>query len=142
MKPSRQKLIAAIHVAKKQLGLDDDTYRDMLQHVTGQRSAKDLTIDQLSQVMKHLEQSGFKNAKSFGDKPDVAKQKELLIKKIEAHLAENKLHWNYAKGIAKKMFQKEALEFCTKNELHSIVAALEYKAKRAQNHETRTRRVT
>ena len=58
--------------------------------------------------------------------------------KIEAHLTKHKLHWNYVKGIAKQMFQKEALEFCTENELWRIVAALEYKAKRATNE---TRRI-
>ena len=53
--------------------------------------------------------------------------------KIEALLADAELHWNYAIGIAKKMFKKEALEFCTESELHRIVAALEYRKKRPHN---------
>ena len=134
-KVSRNQRIAAIHMGKKQLGLDDDTYRDMLEQVTGKRSAKDMSDDDLVKVIQHLDQLGF-SKREFGNKPKVKLSKEALIGKIEAHLAENKLHWNYAKGIAKQMFQKEALEFCTENQLWRIVAALEYKKKRT-NDETR-----
>lgn len=136
-KASRNQRIAAIHMGKKQLGLDDDTYRDMLEQVTGKRSAKDMTDDDLVKVIQHLDQLGF-SKREFGNKPKVKLSKDALIGKIEAHLAENKLHWNYAKGIAKQMFQKEALEFCTENQLWRIVAALEYKKKRTDDE---TRRV-
>ena len=136
-KASRNQRIAAIHMGKKQLGLDDDTYRDMLEQVIGKRSAKDMSDDDLVKVIQHLDQLGF-SKREFGNKPKVKLSKEALIGKIEAHLAENKLHWNYAKGIAKQMFQKEALEFCTENQLWRIVAALEYKKKRTDDE---TRRV-
>lgn len=136
-KASRNQRIAAIHMGKKQLGLDDDTYRDMLEQVTGKCSTKDMTDDDLVKVIQHLDQLGF-SKREFGNKPKVKLSKDALIGKIEAHLAENKLHWNYAKGIAKQMFQKEALEFCTENQLWRIVAALEYKKKRTDDE---TRRV-
>lgn len=131
-KASRNQRLAAIHMGKKQLGLDDDIYRDMLEQVTGKRSAKDMTMDDLLKVIQHLDQLGF-SKRNFGNKPKVKLSKEALIGKIEAHLTEHKLHWNYAKGIAKQMFQKEALEFCTENELWRIVAALEYKARKVRN---------
>lgn len=131
-KASRNQRLAAIHMGKKQLGLDDDIYRDMLEQVTGKRSAKDMTMDDLLKVIQHLDQLGF-SKRNFGNKPKVKLSKEALIGKIEAHLTEHKLHWNYAKGIAKQMFQKEALEFCTENELWRIVAALEYKAQKVRN---------
>ena len=140
-KASRNQRIAAIHMGKKQLGLDDDTYRDMLEQVTGKRSAKDMTDDDLVKVIQHLDQLGF-SKREFGNKPKVKLSKEALIGKIEAHLAENKLHWNYAKGIAKQMFQKEALEFCTENQLWRIVAALEYKKKRTDDETRRVPRQT
>lgn len=136
-KASRNQRLAAIHMGKKQLGLDDDIYRDMLEQVTGKRSAKDMSDDDLVKVIQHLDQLGF-SKRDFGVKPKVRLSKEALIGKIEAHLAENKLHWNYAKGISKQMFQKEALEFCTENQLWRIVAALEYRKKRTDDE---TRRV-
>lgn len=141
---NRGKLIAVIHVGKKELGLDDETYRDMLEHVTGKRSAKELSISELNKVIRDLEQKGFKHEskRSFGTKPDVASQKEPLMRKIEALLADQQLHWNYAKAIAEQMFNKEALEFCTKKELYRIVAALEYKKKRTQDGARRSTRQT
>lgn len=128
---SRNDRLATIHMGKKALNLDEDTYRDMLEQVTGKRSAKDMSMDDLLKVIQHLDQLGF-SKRGFGQKPKVKQSKEALIGKIEAHLAEHKLHWNYAKGIAKQMFQKEALEFCNELELHRIVAALEYRARRLQ----------
>jgi len=50
----RKALLAAVHAAKRAKGLDDDTYRDMLEARTGRRSAADLTDAQLHQVLDHL----------------------------------------------------------------------------------------
>lgn len=38
----RKRKLAALHIAKNGLGLDEDTYRDRLQRVTGKRSAAEL----------------------------------------------------------------------------------------------------
>lgn len=140
-KPTRNQRLAAIHMGKKALGLDDDIYRDVLEQVTGQRSAKDLTDDQLIQVLQHFESLGF-TKKEFGKKPDVTASKQKLMNKLEALLADQNLHWNYARGMAKKMFEKEALEFCSVNELYRIVAALEYKKKRATHASQSNRPIT
>jgi phage gp16-like protein len=125
-------------MGKAELGLDDDTYRDMLEQIAGKRSAKDLNNDELIKVLQHLENLGF-TKREFGKKPKVKLTKEALITKIEALLTESALHWNYAVGIARRMFQKEALEFCTENELWRIVASLEYRKKRTSNE---TRRIS
>lgn len=52
--PTRRKMLAAVHLAKKAAGLDDDTYRDMLAAHTGRRSAKDCTDGELGRVLNHL----------------------------------------------------------------------------------------
>ena len=54
-----QKLLAKIHIAKKQLGLDDETYRSMLKNLTGKQSAKDLTDRQIILVINHLMHKGW-----------------------------------------------------------------------------------
>jgi hypothetical protein len=54
------KSIAAMHVAKKQLGLDDDTYRATLAQVTGKASSADMTESERQTVLEHFRQSGFK----------------------------------------------------------------------------------
>ena len=54
--------LAAIHVAKKQLGLDDDTYRAVLVRVTGKESAKVMTEAERQSVVEELRKRGFKKA--------------------------------------------------------------------------------
>ncbi|TBZ98261.1 regulatory protein GemA [Rhizobium leguminosarum bv. viciae] len=51
--------IAAIHVAKKQLGLDDDTYRAKLARITGKSSAKEMTEVERQQVLTVFRNEGF-----------------------------------------------------------------------------------
>lgn len=52
-------LLAKIHIGKKQLGLDDDTYRDLLERVTGKRSAGQCTERQLVDVVEEMVRLGF-----------------------------------------------------------------------------------
>lgn len=133
-KASRNQRIAAIHMGKKELKLDDETYRDMLEQVTGKRSAKDLTDNDLVKVLQHMETRGFSKTE-FGQKPNVKLTKQQLVDKIEALLADSGKHWNYAHGCAKKMFKKDQVQFCTEHELWKIVAALEINKKRMSKDE-------
>ena len=41
---SKPKLIQLIHIAKSELGLEDDVYREVLANTTGKTSCKDMTI--------------------------------------------------------------------------------------------------
>jgi len=54
--------IAAIHVARKQLGLDEDTYRALAVRVTGKGSAKDMTEAERQQLLEEFRRRGFKKA--------------------------------------------------------------------------------
>jgi hypothetical protein len=51
--------IAAIHVAKKQLGLDEDTYRAKLQLIVGKSSVKEMTEDEREAVILKFREEGF-----------------------------------------------------------------------------------
>ena len=51
--------IAAIHVAKKQLGLDEDTYRAKLVVITGKASAKDMSEPERQRVIDACRKEGF-----------------------------------------------------------------------------------
>lgn len=60
----RAKLIKTVQTGRSRLGLDDDTYRALLATKSnGKRSAKDLSIDQLDAVLKHMRAAGFKPTK-------------------------------------------------------------------------------
>jgi len=50
----RTRLIRLVHVRKKESGLDDDSYRDLLERETGKRSAADLSNDELERVSRVL----------------------------------------------------------------------------------------
>jgi len=55
----RQNLIRLIHVAKRELAMDDDSYRAMLGAVTGQASSAKLSVPQLERVLAHVKKCGF-----------------------------------------------------------------------------------
>ena len=58
--------------------------------------------------------------------------KQAMLKKIEAYLAEAGRPWSYAHAMAKRMSAKkvERIQWCTPADLHKIIAALEYDARR------------
>jgi phage gp16-like protein len=55
----RRRRLKAIHVGRRQLGLDEDAWRGLLERVTGQRSAAGLDLDQLADVIEELRRHGF-----------------------------------------------------------------------------------
>jgi phage gp16-like protein len=125
--------LAKIHIAKAQLGLDDDTYRALLARVAGVRSAKDLNKRQIGAVLAEFERLGFqpKPAKKAGRKaPKSAPDRRAQIGKIEAFLAEAARPWAYADAMALRMFKVERVEWLDADQLRRLIAALTYDAKR------------
>lgn len=55
----RKRELGAIHVAKKQLALTDESYADLLERLTGQRSAKELDAKQRSRVIEEFRRLGW-----------------------------------------------------------------------------------
>lgn len=62
-KDNRKSAIAQIHIARKDLGLDEDTYRQMIATVTRgkARSCRDCSLGDLYSLLAHLKQRGWKN---------------------------------------------------------------------------------
>lgn len=63
------KSIAAMHVAKKQLALDDDTYRAALIQVTGKSSSADMNEPERQAVLEHFRSKGFKGSSTARRRP-------------------------------------------------------------------------
>jgi phage gp16-like protein len=59
-KAERNRLIKLIHTAKRELQLDEDTYRDVLEATTGKRSAGAMDAAELMKVVERLRGMGFK----------------------------------------------------------------------------------
>lgn len=55
----RRALIAKVHVAKKQLGIDEDTYRAVMLRITGKTSAADCSTGELTGLLAAFETQGF-----------------------------------------------------------------------------------
>lgn len=121
--------LAKIHVAKKQLAMQDEEYRAMLRSVAGVESARDLTSASAHKVLKHLELCGFKPVGN-GRRPRVAAGRIAQLAKIEALLAEAGRPWDYAAGMVKRICKVDAIEFCDGEMLGKVIAALQIDAKR------------
>jgi phage gp16-like protein len=128
----RQSNLAKIHIAKKALGLDDETYRALLARVAGVTSAKDLNPRQVSAVLAEFQRLGWQPpAKPKGrPAPNPAPDRKKLIGKIEAQLATAGRPWAYADAMCSRMFKVERVEWCDSDQLQRLVAALVYDAKR------------
>jgi len=142
--PRRSKDLARIHLAKKELGLDEETYRSLLKTTTGKDSASAMGPGERWKVLLQLGRMGAKSgapAGSEGGKPFPGKPTMVpvegvaLMSKIEAFLAEARRPWAYAHGIAWRMFKKNQVQHCEPDELRKIVAALSYDAKRHDRDE-------
>ena len=128
---SRTANLAKIHIAKKQLGMDDATYRAMLLTHGGVSSSKDLTLIGAAKVLAHLERCGFKPTPSkVGKRPATTSDRAALISKVEAQLTDAGRPWAYVDGMAQKMFKVDKFAWLDADQMMKIIASLAYDAKR------------
>lgn len=132
---ARPNALAQIHIAKKQLGMDDGTYRDMLWGVARVRSAKDLDHGARQKVLDHLKACGFKSSQPKTPTPGRPRnmshpERGPMLRKVEALLLSSNRPWAYAHEMAKRMFKVDDVAFCHEGQLHDLVAALEVDKRR------------
>lgn len=132
----RRRELATIHVAKKELGLDDDAYRDLMLTVTGQSSSAKLDWQQRKKLLDHFKNLGFKVKGKKGDRAaaSVGGDRKAQMGKIGALLADAGRPWAYADGIVKRLFatstKVERVEFCDSAHLAKVIAAMVIDARR------------
>jgi len=131
----RRAELGKIHIARKQLNLDEDTYRAMLFTVARVRSARDLDEGGRRKVLEHLRARGFRSKRAGRPHNIDSKDRGPQLKKIEALLSEAKRPWSYADGIAQQMFHVDRVALCAPAQLRSLIAAL---VKDAARHGRRT----
>ena len=125
----RRAELAKIHIGRKQLGLDEETYREMLKAVAGVRSSAELDAAGRKKLLAYLRKQGAEFNRRGRTRP--AAEKRPLLGKIYALLGDRPAA--YAEGILRRMFGCHAparLEWATAAQLHKVVAALEYDRKR------------
>ena len=129
--------LSKIHIARQQLGMDDDIYRGLLARVAGVHSSKDLTSGQASRVLSEFERLGWvpKTTHKSKGKPHNFKSPAMpaLITKIEAQLADMGLSWSYADAIAMQMFKVKRMAWLRKPaQLEALIAALHVEQEKRQ----------
>lgn len=140
----RKAMLAKIHIAKKQLQMDDDTYIAMLQNLIGVVTCENATPTQLQKVIDSLVKKGavLTNRKNYGRRPNnisstSPQSTAELLKKIEALLADAGRPWDYLtvasrypKSLLERLTGKQKLEFCDSTDLKKVISTLTYDAKR------------
>lgn len=124
--------IKLIKTAQGALGMDDATYRAMLQRVSGVTSCKDLTPLGVAKVLRELNRLGF----AVEQKPFVAARANVplsraaMMKKIRALLADAGREMSYADNTANRMFKIQRVEWLDDVQMNKLVAALAIDKKR------------
>jgi phage gp16-like protein len=125
----RRRAIAAIHVGKKDAGLDDDSYRDLMHRETGKRSAAELDDAGLRAMLRVL---GGLKPKDAAPKPHaIRKDSRPIARKVVALWL---MLWNLDEvasrhdraidAFVQRVTGKPALKFTTNGEASKVVEAL------------------
>ena len=135
----RNKLIQIIHVAKRKLSLDDDSYQGLLDGATGKSSCKDMTVPELKRVLLAMRQKGFADT-SIGSKAkkDSSKCNTPQAKKIR-HLWLNLASTGQLKdksekallSYVKRLTGVGRMEWCNGAQLSSVIESLKNWVQRA-----------
>lgn len=124
----KKPLLAKVHIAKKELGLDDETYRAILKRITGKDSAAKCKLWQLDNVLREMKNLGWKPKKT---KKDFRPASDEMVAKIYALW--RALHNAGAiddpsqialRAFVKRQIKKEAPEFLTIKEKIKVIEAL------------------
>jgi len=127
------KQMALVHLAKKRLGFDDDTYRAVLIRLAGVESAKDLDSIGFDRVMDYFDQNGFRSdwkKRTFGNRPGFASPSQIdLIKRLWRQWSEQGDDAGLDRWLERK-FHVSALRFVTPDIAHKAITALKAMAAR------------
>ncbi|MFH2012578.1 MAG: phage protein GemA/Gp16 family protein [Pseudomonadota bacterium] len=106
----RNGLLAKVHIAKKELGLDDKTYRDILRSRPWcVDSAADLRLGKLEALVNYFKSMGWKESPVTGEKES---QIEALRERIMEVAAQMDNGAKRAQGLCKTICRTDRLEWC------------------------------
>jgi phage gp16-like protein len=122
----RKNMIAKIHVAKTQLGMDEEAYRDLLESVTQKRSCADMDERELHLVLEAMRRVGFKPffpaTKDKDVKTQVDKIRALWLDLAKAELVPD--GEPALLGFVKRQTKVDRLEWLTPKQCNSVIEAL------------------
>ena len=128
-------ILAKVHIAKKQLGLAEESYRAILARVTGEESSKDCTELQLQKLIDEFKRLGWKpkTAKSSNGygKPHVRKI-YALWKEAGVVGAVDNASKEALRAFVMRQTGKAAPEFCSPGDANRVTEALKAMIRRAE----------
>lgn len=136
----RRVLIAKIHVAKKEMALVDDDYRQMLFDVTGRTSSADCTVDELRQMVEAMKRKGFQPKKAPrditrkayakpADHPFAGKARALWISLYHLNAIDNPSE-QALEAFARRQLGCAKMQWANQREAYKLVEALKAIANR------------
>lgn len=130
----RQRLIRLIHVAKRELALDDDSYRAILQRIGKQASAADLSVPALNQVLEYLKRNGFK-VRSKSSRPLAQDEQHKKIRALWLFLHQIGVVNNPAESAlaayVKRITGRDAMQWLSGDQLEQVIESLKKWAMRS-----------
>lgn len=130
VKAYRKGLVASIHIAKNDLGLDDEIYRELLFNVTGEVTSAKCGVKQLQAMLAELRKKGWK------PKPKMEDTLASLRGKILAQCHSLEVPVSYAEAIIHRQTKGGAtLKSATRAQLTACISALTTQQTRMANGE-------
>ncbi len=129
--PHRRTMIAKLHLAKKELALDDEDYRVVLHRVTGQRSAADLSAAQLDAALKEMKRLGWqaKPASGRASNPAANKARAMLISLGLMGVIRNSSE-QALNAFARRQIGVDRLSWADQSQVYKLIEALKAIANR------------
>jgi len=132
--PISKEKIRLIHVAKRQLGMEDADYRSLLMRVAGVKSSKDLDDFGFNLVMGAFAQLGFKSdfaKQHFGARIGMASPRQVaLIRKLWGEYTDGQAGDAELRKWLKNHFKVDALQFLDPGTAHRAIGGLTNMVKR------------
>ena len=137
----RRAMLAKVHMAKKQLGLQEDAYRPLLERVTGKASAGDCTEAQLARVLEEFKRLGWQATAAAAqhvrggrtrqaDHPSAKKARALWISLHQLGVVRDPAE-RALESFAKRQLGVERLQWADQGQAYRLIEALKAMAERA-----------
>lgn len=128
--PINKKQLQLIHIAKSQLGIEDDNYRELLEYKYNVTSSKDLTYNQAHNFISFLIQKGFKLTKKVKQPLRATKSDKVIELATPAQyrlieVLKKNIVWKYDNGY--ELYIKKRLKLSkviTKQDAFKVINAL------------------
>lgn len=113
------KKLAVIHITRKELGLDEEEYRDTLEKVTGVRSSRELDEAGFRKLMRYFARSQHYRINQSG----MTFRQKLYIRHLVEDLGWNNFHFE---NFLKKYYHTDSAEKLGKVEASKLIESLKH----------------